>query len=186
LTRLPLLLAAPPLLVLARFAPAEGAGLSLRLAAATLCLLLPGTLLARALRLDGAAPAFALSLGVLFLALLAVFAFQTSLWIALAVLVGVTLAALPFSLRERMRRDWELPALGVLALGAAYAIPVWRFAPALEGDAIFHLARVRKLAAFDELSLDGVAEFADGGRHPGYAFPLWHGFLALVSRLAGV
>ena len=29
-------------------------------------------------------------------------------------------------------------------------------------------------------------EFADGGLHPGYAFPLWHGFLALVAKLAGV
>ena len=29
-------------------------------------------------------------------------------------------------------------------------------------------------------------EFRDGGLHPGYAFPLWHAFLALVARLAGV
>ena len=29
-----------------------------------------------------------------------------------------------------------------------------------------------------------VDEFADGGLHPGYAFPLWHGFLALVARVA--
>ena len=28
-------------------------------------------------------------------------------------------------------------------------------------------------------------EFADGGLHPGYAFPLWHGFLACVARLVG-
>ena len=28
-------------------------------------------------------------------------------------------------------------------------------------------------------------EFADGGLHPGYAFPLWHAFLALVGKLAG-
>src|SRR5262249_7005502 len=31
-----------------------------------------------------------------------------------------------------------------------------------------------------------VDEFADGGLHPGYAFPLWHAFLALVARLGGV
>ncbi len=74
----------------------------------------------------------------------------------------------------------------MLALGIAYALPVWYYAPALRGDALFHLARVRKLAEFDDLSLDAVAEFADGGPHPGYAFPLWHGFLALVSWLAGV
>ena len=29
-------------------------------------------------------------------------------------------------------------------------------------------------------------EFPDGGLHPGYAFPLWHGFLALVAKVAGV
>ena len=185
MTRLPLLLAAPPLLVVARFLPAEGLGLALRLAAATACLLLPGALLARALRLPGAAPAFALSLGVLFAALFVVFALQTSILVGLGVLVAMTLAAAPFALRE-MRRMGEWVGWGVLALGALFAIPLWRFGAALEGDAVFHLARVRKLATFDDLSLDGIAEFADGGPHPGYAFPLWHGFLALVSRLAGV
>ena len=35
-------------------------------------------------------------------------------------------------------------------------------------------------------SLRAVDEFRDGGLHPGYAFPLWHAFLALVARLAGV
>jgi hypothetical protein len=190
LTRLPLLLAAPPLLVLARFLPHEGLGLAIRLTLATLCLLLPGVLLARVLRLRGAAAPFALSLGVLFLALFAVFALESSIWVALGVLVVVTAAALPFALREGLERvgppDRELPSLGVLALGIAYAVPLWHYAPALRGDALFHLARVRKLASFDDLSLDAVAEFADGGPHPGYAFPLWHGFLALVARLAGV
>jgi hypothetical protein len=185
--RLPLLLAAPPLLVVARFLPAEGLGLAARLGAATLCLLLPGTLVARALRLEGAAAAFALSLGVLFGALFVVFALQTSILVALAVLVGIALAALPFAIRrgtDRPLSEWA-PWLA-LALGVAYAVPLWRFAAALEGDALFHLARVRKLADFDNLSLEAVAEFADGGPHPGYAFPLWHGFLALVGRLAGV
>ena len=190
MTPLPLLLAAPPLLVLARFLPDQGLGLAVRLALATLCLLLPGALLARALRLRGVAAPFALSLGVLFLALFVVFALESSIWVALGALVVVAAAALPFALRgERDRavpREWELPSLGVLALGIAYAVPVWHYAPALRGDALFHLARVRKLASFDDLSLDAVAEFADGGPHPGYAFPLWHGFLALVTRLAGV
>jgi hypothetical protein len=186
LTRLPLLLAAPPLLLVARFLPDHGIGLALRLAAATGCLLLPGALLARALRLHGAAPAFALSLGAVFVALLVTFALQASLWIALAVLLVVTLAALPFVIRQGPVREWELAPWGVLALGVAYAIPVWLHAPALRGDALFHLARVRKLGSFDDLSLDAVTEFADGGPHPGYAFPLWHGFLALMGRLAGV
>ncbi len=191
MTRLPVLLAAPPLLLLARFLPDEGLGLAIRLTLATLCVLLPGALLARALRLRGVAAPFALSLGVLFLALFVVFALESSIWLALGVLVVVAAAALAFVLRGENddrsgRREWELPSLGVLALGIAYAVPVWHYAPALRGDALFHLARVRKLASFDDLSLDAVAEFADGGPHPGYAFPLWHGFLALITRLAGV
>src|SRR5581483_3240135 len=31
-----------------------------------------------------------------------------------------------------------------------------------------------------------VDEFKDGGLHPGYAFPLWHGFDALVAKLSGL
>ena len=56
----------------------------------------------------------------------------------------------------------------------------------MQGDGLFHLARARKLLELDALSLERVSEFADGSLHPGYAFPLWHGFLALVSKLAGV
>ena len=60
---------------------------------------------------------------------------------------------------------------------------LWHVAGNIGGDGLFHLARVRKLDAFGSLSLDAVNEFADGGLHPGYAFPLWHGFLALVARV---
>jgi hypothetical protein len=45
---------------------------------------------------------------------------------------------------------------------------------------------VRKLDDFAALSLRAVDEFKDGGLHPGYAFPLWHGWLALVARIADV
>jgi len=60
---------------------------------------------------------------------------------------------------------------------------LWHVAGEIGGDGLFHLARVRKLDAFGSLSLDSVNEFADGGLHPGYAYPLWHGFLALVARV---
>ena len=67
--------------------------------------------------------------------------------------------------------------------GVVLGLLLWHVAGEIGGDGLFHLARVRKLDAFDVLSLDAVNEFADGGLHPGYAFPLWHGFLALVARV---
>jgi hypothetical protein len=45
---------------------------------------------------------------------------------------------------------------------------------------------VRKLVALGNLHLRTLDEFKDGGLHPGYAFPLWHGFLALVTKLSGL
>src|SRR4029079_6867252 len=63
---------------------------------------------------------------------------------------------------------------------------LWHVAGAVTGDALFHLGRVRKLVDFGDLHVRSVDEFRDGGLHPGYAFPLWHAFLALVSKLAGV
>jgi hypothetical protein len=183
--RIPLALAAIPLLVVARLLPDDGVGLPLRLAAASACLLVPGALLARALGLRGAAAAAALSLGVLFVGLVATFALETSILLALGVMGAAAVAALPFAVRAAPARpDWPPWAVG--AAGAAFGVLIWRFGPALGGDALFHLARVRKLETFDELSIDAVGEFADGGPHPGYAFPLWHGFLALVAKLAGV
>ena len=61
---------------------------------------------------------------------------------------------------------------------------LWHVAGEIGGDGLFHLARVRKLAELGGLSLSSVTEFADGGLHPGYAFPLWHAFLALVAKVA--
>ena len=80
---------------------------------------------------------------------------------------------------ERLPGRWW-----ILGAGAVLGVLLWHVAGEIGGDGLFHLARVRKLDAFDSLSLDAVNEFADGGLHPGYAFPLWHGFLALVARVA--
>jgi hypothetical protein len=75
-----------------------------------------------------------------------------------------------------------MAALGGFALGGA----LWFITGIVHGDALFHLGRVRKLDDFGSLSLHAVDEFRNGGLHPGYAFPLWHGWLALVAKLAGV
>jgi hypothetical protein len=75
----------------------------------------------------------------------------------------------------------------VASAGVGFGIALWFLMRHLTGgDDLFHLARVRKLDDFGRLSLRSVDEFRDGGLHPGYAFPLWHAFLALVARLAGV
>jgi len=176
-------LAAPALLGLSRLFPATGFGLGFRLLAATACLLLPGALIARALGLEGAAPAFAWSLAALFLGMALMFALHGSIWLAAAVMGGAGLAAAPFALRRAAPR-FSVWTVGVVALGLAAGIAMWWVA-SYGGDSFFHLGRVRKLVDFGSISLRSLDEYRDGGLHPGYAFPLFHGFLALVSKLAG-
>ena len=184
--RVPVVLLAVPALALARLLPAEGVGLGLRLGAATACLLIPGALIARALRLRGFAPALAWSLAALLFAMAVMFSVHRSLWLALALVGGVAVVALPFAvLAIDLDHKVDRTKLAVIAAGIGFGIALW-FVAVLDGDAFFHLARVRKLEAFGSLSLQNVGEFKDGSLHPGYAFPLWHGFLALVARLADV
>lgn len=178
-----------PALVLARLLPETGGGLYLRLAAATACLLLPGALVARALGRPGVAAAVAWSVAGLFGASAVMFALESSLWLALGLYAGLGLAALPFAVAQPVRRAGRpalVVSLALAAAGTALGIALWTIAGSVEGDALFHLARVRKLDAFDGLGLATVNEFADGGLHPGYAFPLWHVLLALVARLGAV
>jgi hypothetical protein len=184
-----LALLALPALGLARLAPETGWGLGLRLAAATACLLIPGFLIAAAFHAPGFSSALAWSLGALFVATAVMFAVHSSLRLALILLVAIAVAALvalPF--RRGQTPSGQVPvALGVAAAGIGFGIALWFLMHHLTGgDDLFHLARVRKLDDFGDLSLRSVDEFRDGGLHPGYAFPLWHCFLALVARLAGV
>lgn len=184
--RLPPVLLAVPALVLARLLPATGLGLGLRLAAATACLLIPGALISRAFRLRGLAPVVAWSLAALLFALAITFAVHSSLWLTLALLGVVAILALPFAVRANdLDHKLDRVELAVVTAGIGFGIALW-FVAVLDGDAFFHLARVRKLEVFGSLSLQNVGEFKDGSLHPGYAFPLWHGFLALIARLADV
>jgi hypothetical protein len=183
----PPLLLAVPLLAIARVLPEYGVGLWLRLAAATLVLLLPGRLVARALGRQGAAGAFAWSCAVVAAALAVTFAVHGSLDLTLALVLVAGAVALPFSWRARLQPRPELRGRGLVALaGVGLGIALWSVEGIVHGDALFHLGRVRKLADFGALSLRTVDEFKDGGLHPGYAFPLWHGWLALVAKLGGV
>ena len=172
-------------LALARLLPEGGGGLYFRLVAATLVLLLPGGLIAEALGRRSASATLIWSLAALTPTLGIAFVLGLSLNAVLAMLAAISVVALLVA-RRRSRPPRIGGSAAVFAVGTLFGIALWQVAGHVGGDGLFHLARVRKLVAFDELSLGSVNEFADGGLHPGYAFPLWHGFLALVASLAGV
>ena len=80
----------------------------------------------------------------------------------------------------------KVPGHGaVLAAGVLLGLLLWRVAGHVGGDGFFHLARVQKLLAFDDLSLSSVNESPTGAPPGLRAFPLWHGFLALVAKVSG-
>jgi hypothetical protein len=186
IVRIPALLLALPLLPIVRLLPDHGAGLWFRLAAATLVLVLPGRLVAWALGLRTGAAALAWTLAALAGALALTFAVRASLALTLWLLLAAGIVALPLAVLRRSREPARRWRLGVVVAGIALGIAVWHVAGIVHGDELFHLGRVRKLDDFGSLSLRSVDEFRDGGLHPGYAFPLWHAFLACVARLAGV
>jgi hypothetical protein len=183
--RWPWELLALPALGLAYLFPETGAGLYVRLAAATLCLLLPGALVSRAFGEQSVSATLVWSLAGLAAASALMFAVEGPLWWALVVYAGMGAVALPFAVMRPLRRPTWF-ALGVAVAGVAFGIALWAIAGQLDGDALFHLARIRKLEAFDNLTLESVDEFVDGGLHPGYAFPLWHVLMGLVAWVAGV
>jgi hypothetical protein len=190
--RLVLPAAVAALLGISRLLPETGFGLWVRLAAATLVVLLPGTLVARCLGQRTAAASFASSLTLVGAGLALTLAVGASIDVTLAFALAVGALAFIWSLTGRQAEGARLPGSarfmrGVLAVaGIGLGIGVWFVQGAFTGDAFFHLGRVRKLEALGSLSLHNVGEFAHGGLHPGYAFPLWHAWLALVARLAGV
>ena len=146
--------------------------------------LAPGVVVARALGVRRVSAAVAWSLTLVFAGLALTFALGLSLSFTLALLLGAGVVALPAGLRRWAKAPlvpWRWPVLGA---GVLLGLLLWRVAGHVGGDGFFHLARVQKLLAFGDLSLDAANEFPDGGLHPGYAFPLWHGFLALVAKVS--
>ena len=173
------------LLGLARLLPEHGFGLWLRLAAATLVLLLPGRYVARAFGQRSSSATFVWSVGLVAAAMAFTFAVHSGLWLTLLLVFVLGAVALPFGRRPRRAYEVRVPAT-VTACGLGLGAALWSLAGSVNGDALFHLGRMRKLLDFGSLHLRTVDEFKDGGLHPGYAFPLWHGWLALVAKLAGV
>lgn len=173
-----------PAVLIARFLPDSGVGLFLKLGLATLVVLLPGALIARALGRPSVSATAAWSLAGIFGAGAVVFAVHGSLDLALGLYAALGAVALGAVL---WRKEWvpRRRPVAVIVLGLLFGALLWHVAGTLDGDALFHLARVRKLLAFGDLHLRTVDEFKDGGLHPGYAFPLWHLLLAFVARLSG-
>jgi hypothetical protein len=195
--------ASPLVLLVGRLLPAEGVGLALRLAGAAACvLILPGALFVRVVgtpRSVGAALAAALawSLVLVFLVFAVLFAVSGTLGLGVGLLGGTMAAAFVLSLRAAAPAfggDDLRAALGLSAVGAGLGAVLWWSTETIGGslgptvsDALFHLARIRKLDEAGPLTSIGVVNDLAGAHvHPGYAFPLWHGALALVARLADV
>ena len=173
-------------LAVARLLPDGAVAIYLRLGAATTLLLLPGLFVGRALGLRSAAATLVWSLAAIAAALGLVFALSTSLLLAYPVLLAVALAAVWIG--PGARRLEPIPGtMWVAAVGVVLGALLWHIAPGdVQGDGLFHLARVRKLVELGDLTPSSLNELADGGLHPGYVFPVWHAFLALVSQLGGV
>jgi hypothetical protein len=182
--RLPRELAVLPALLVAHFLPDTGFWLYLKLAVATLAVLAPGSLVARALGRPSVSAKVAWSLTGIFGAGAIVFLVHGSLDLAIGLYAAVGAGALVVVLGKRQWVPRRRP-VGAIVMGLLFGVLLWHVAGMLDGDALFHLARVRKLLAFSDLHLRTLDEFKDGGLHPGYAFPLWHLFLAFVARLGG-
>jgi Family of unknown function (DUF6541) len=154
-----------------------------RLALATGLVLAPGAIAARAVGVRTTSATLAWGLGLVLGAMTLVFLVHASLTLALVLLLVAALVATPLA-----RRRPALPEVpgraGVWCAGAVLGLLLWHVAGEIGGDGLFHLARVRKLLELGNLHLSTVNEFADGGLHPGYAFPLWHAFLALVAKVS--
>jgi hypothetical protein len=159
----------------------------LRLAFGTALVLLPGAALARLHGRRSVSAVLAWTLAALFVAWAVVFTVHSNIRLAvlvLALIVVASLAVKRFTREPRPRRELG-SGVSVLA-GVVLGWLLWHVAGAVVGDGLFHEGRVRKLVELGDLHLRTVDEFKDGGLHPGYAFPLWHGFDAVVAWLSGL
>ncbi|MDX6475082.1 MAG: hypothetical protein QOH95_593 [Gaiellaceae bacterium] len=158
----------------------------LRLAFGTIVVLVPGLAVARALGQRSVSAVLAWSLASVFLAWAVVFTVHSNVKLAVLVLAAITVAAAIAGRRRRGDRGELRAPVWVTSVGIVLGWLLWHVARVVVGDGLFHEGRVRKLLEFGDLHLRTVDEFKDGGLHPGYAFPLWHGFVALIAWFSGL
>jgi hypothetical protein len=156
----------------------------LRLAFGTIVVLLPGFAIARALGQRSVSAVLAWALAAAFVAWAVVFTVHSNIELAVLVLAAITAGALIVG--RRAPRDGARSPKWVVGVGIVLGCFLWGVSDVIVGDGLFHEARVRKLLSFGDLHLKTVDEFKDGGLHPGYAFPLWHGFVALIAWFSGL
>ena len=169
----------------------SGVWLLLQLVFGFAVVLAPGALVARTIGVRSVSATLAWSLAVVFAALAVTFLVGGSLTLTLVLVLAGGAAALAVGIHRQ--QPGRLVAIhgsvphrsAVAGVGALVGLLLWHVAGHVGGDGFFHLARIQKLLAFGDLSLSSANEFPDGGLHPGYAFPLWHGFLALVAKTSG-
>jgi len=157
----------------------------IRLAFGTVLVLLPGAAVARGFGQRTVSAMLAWTLATLFVAWAIVFTVHSSIRTVVVILAVIFVAA---AWRARkVPGTFHVPGTGtVLGLGVVLGWLLWHVSGAVIGDGLFHEGRVRKLLDFGDLHLRTVDEFKDGGLHPGYAFPLWHSFDALVAWFSGL
>jgi len=169
----------------------SGVWLLLQLVFGFAVVLAPGALVARTIGVRSVSATLGWSLAVVFAALAVTFLVGGSLTLTLVLVLAGGAAALAVGIHRQ--QPGRLVAIhgsvphrsAVAGVGALVGLLLWHVAGHVGGDGFFHLARIQKLLAFGDLSLSSANEFPDGGLHPGYAFPLWHGFLALVAKTSG-
>lgn len=158
-------------------------------------LLLPGAVILRILgwpRSPAAALAGCAAWSIVALApgLVLVLALDGNTSVALAWLLGVIVVGLVIGRGRPVEMDTRICRQIVILLGvtAAFVVLLWLARHANGGDALEHVARLRKMTELDPLrSLDEISVLPpDSGLHPGYAFPLWHAVIALVVALSGL
>ena len=171
----------------------------LRLAFGTAVVLAPGAAIAKTLGQRTLAARLAWALAAVFCAWALVFALHAEITTAALILAAIWVGAWGARRRDTggepgsgvveaaaNPRPARLLRAGVWAFGVVLGWLLWHVEGVVSGDGPFHEARIRKLVDLGNLHLRTVDEFKDGGLHPGYAFPLWHGFLALVSWVSGL